>query len=103
MAACPGPAPSVLGYLTSQNAATQGRVTIFELLRRKRQAVSGRLRHQPRRPALSRSRPGNPAPAMGPGTASIGASPQKPATPFMNGVLGDAATKVAAPVAGSMS
>jgi hypothetical protein len=34
-------------------------------------AMFRRRRHQPRRPALANRRPGNPAPAMGPGTGSV--------------------------------
>jgi hypothetical protein len=34
------------------------------------QAIFRRRRHQPRRPPLAKIRPGSPAPAIGPGTAS---------------------------------
>src|ERR1700730_8631849 len=37
------------------------------------QAIFRRRRHQPRRPPPANSRPGSPAPAIGPGTASEGA------------------------------
>jgi hypothetical protein len=35
------------------------------------QAARFRRRHQPRRPALAKIRPGRPAPAMGPGVMKI--------------------------------
>jgi len=38
------------------------------------QAIFCRRRHQPRRPPLAKIRPGNPAPAMRPGTAAVGCS-----------------------------
>jgi hypothetical protein len=50
----------------------------FRFLRRpEAQAVFFRRRHQPRSPTLAKIRPGNPAPAMGPGT-TFDIAPNKP-------------------------
>src|SRR5262249_46361422 len=40
----------------------------------------GRRRHQPRRPPLAKTKPGSPAPAMGPGTADAGVIVKPPST-----------------------
>ena len=49
--------------------------SISSLQRNRREAC--RRRHQPRRPPLANSRPGSPAPAMGPGTDAIGSPPDR--------------------------
>src|SRR5262245_65007829 len=50
--------------------------TLFRSKRREQtapevQAIFFRRRHQPRRPPPAKIRPGNPAPAMGPGTVEV--------------------------------